>query len=78
MARAAKTLENAGFNVTTAVVEGDPRTALIDGASQWHADLIMVGSHGRTGLNRLLMGSVSDAVASHAPCSVQIVRTAKS
>jgi len=77
VARAARTLENAGFNVTTAVKEGDPRTDLIDAASEWHADLIMVGSHGRTGLSRILMGSVSDAVASHAPCSVQIVRTAK-
>lgn len=77
VARAARKLEDAGFSVTTAVVEGDPRTDLIDAASEWHADLIMVGSHGRTGLSRLLMGSVSDAVASHAPCSVQIVRTAR-
>jgi nucleotide-binding universal stress UspA family protein len=74
VARAARTLENAGFSVTTAVKEGDPRKELIDAASEWHADLIMVGSHGRTGLDRLLMGSVSEAVARHAPCSVQIVR----
>jgi len=78
VARAARTLEDAGFNVTTAVKEGDPKTDLIDAASEWHADLIMVGSHGRTGLDRLLMGSVSEAVARHAPCSVQIVRSAKS
>jgi nucleotide-binding universal stress UspA family protein len=75
---AARVLEKAGFHVTTAVREGDPRTGLIDAASDWHADLIMVGSHGRTGLDRLLMGSVSEAVAHHAPCSVQIVRSAKS
>ena len=50
IARAARTLENAGFSVTTAIKEGDPRTELIDAASEWHADLIMVGSHGRTGL----------------------------
>jgi len=46
----------------------------LDAASEWHADLIMVGSHGRTGLDRLLIGSVSEVVARHAPCSVQIVR----
>jgi nucleotide-binding universal stress UspA family protein len=77
IAHASKKLENAGFQVTTATKEGDPRTILIDAASEWHADLIMVGSHGRTGLNRLLMGSVSEAIARHAPCSVQIVRVPK-
>lgn len=78
IAHAVRMLENAGFHVTTAIREGDPRTDLIDAASEWHADLMIVGSHGRTGLDRLLMGSVSEAVARHAPCSVQIVRTAKS
>jgi len=39
-----------------------------------HADLIVLGSHGRTGMTRLFMGSVSEAVARHAGCSVQIVR----
>jgi len=74
VARASKILEDAGFHVATAIEEGDPRTKLIDAASEWHADLVMVGSHGRTGLDRLLMGSVSEAIARHAPCSVQIVR----
>jgi len=77
IARATRLLENAGFRVTTDIKEGDPRTVLIDAASEWQADLIMVGSHGRTGLDRLLMGSVSEAVARHAPCSVQIVRPPK-
>lgn len=78
LVHAARVLKKAGFHVTTTVREGDPRTGLIDAASDWQADLIMVGSHGRTGLDRLLMGSVSEAVAHHAPCSVQIVRTGKS
>jgi len=78
IARASKTLDNAGFQVTTAIEEGDPRSELIDAASEWHADLVMVGSHGRTGLDRLLLGSVSEAVARHAPCSVQIVRDTRS
>lgn len=78
IARTSKRLENAGFQVTTAIKEGDPRSELIDAASEWHADLLMVGSHGRSGLDRLLMGSVSEAVARHAPCSVQIVRDNRS
>jgi nucleotide-binding universal stress UspA family protein len=78
IARTSKTLENAGFQVTTAIKEGDPRSELIDAAKEWHADLVMVGSHGRTGLDRLRLGSVSEAVARHAPCSVQIVRDTRS
>ena len=52
---------------------GDPRTILLDEANAWQADLIVVGSHGRHGLNRLLLGSVSETVALHAHCSVEIV-----
>ena len=54
---------------------GDPRTIILDTAEDWQADLIAVGSHGRTGLDRLLMGSVSEAVAVHAHCSVEVVRS---
>lgn len=68
-------LQAAGFNVTPALVEGDPKSQIIDIANEWHADLIVVGSHGRTGLNRFLMGGVSDAVVRHAHCSVEVVRT---
>jgi nucleotide-binding universal stress UspA family protein len=50
---------------------------ILDTAAKWHADLIVIGSHGRKGLDRFLLGSVSEAVARHAPCSVQIVRVPK-
>jgi nucleotide-binding universal stress UspA family protein len=63
-----------GLSVETAVREGDPRTAIIDAADEWQADLIVVGSHGRTGLTRLVMGSVAQAVVAHAHCSVEVVR----
>src|SRR5215467_14131450 len=53
---------------------GDPRTAILDEAERWGADLIIVGTHGYNALERLWLGSVSRAVASHAKCSVQIVR----
>jgi nucleotide-binding universal stress UspA family protein len=74
IARAAETLRDAGFRVSTAIETGNPKVVLIDDAVSWHADLIVLGSHGRKGLDRFLMGSVSEAVARHAPCSVQIVR----
>ena len=63
-----------GVTVETAVREGDPRTVIVDDADEWGADLIIVGSHGRTGLKRLVLGSVAQSVAAHAHCSVEIVR----
>ena len=54
--------------------DGDPRTVIVDEAKEWSADLIVMGSHGYTGLKRLLLGSVAHSVVSHAPCSVEVVR----
>ena len=71
---AAQRLRAARLNVSTAIEEGDPKTKIIDHARKWHADLIVLGSHGRKGLDRFLLGSVSEAVARHASCSVEIVR----
>ena len=67
-------LTKAGFRNSKIILRGDARAAILDRASEWKPDLIVVGSHGLKGLNRLLMGSVSDAVVRHAPCSVQVVR----
>ncbi len=67
-------LRQAGFRCGKAVVHGDARAAILDQAKNWKADLIVVGSHGLKGLNRLLMGSVSEAIVRHAECSVQVVR----
>ncbi|HYA24784.1 MAG TPA: universal stress protein [Terriglobales bacterium] len=53
---------------------GDPRTILLDEAKSWEADLIVVGSHGKRGFDRLLLGSVSESVAMHAHCSVEVIR----
>jgi len=72
--RVAKTLSSAGFRVTTSVKTGDARSVILEDAAEWHADLIVMGSHGRRGLGRFFLGSVSEAVARHAHCSVQIVR----
>ena len=76
-ASVAETLRAAGFTVQTSVLQGHARIMVVDVAAKWHANLIMMGSHGRKGLERLLLGSVSEHVVRHAPCSVQIVRASK-
>ncbi len=60
--------------ITARVMEGNPKAVILDEAEEWSADLIVMGSHGHGVLGRFLMGSVSHAVVSHAPCSVEIVR----
>ena len=68
-------LRASGFQASGTVDYGDAKTRIIDNATKWGADLIVMGSHGWKGINRFLLGSVSEAVARHAPCSVEIVRT---
>jgi nucleotide-binding universal stress UspA family protein len=55
-------------------VQGDPADIIIDYAKSWDADLVMVGSHGRKGFEKFLLGSVAEKVAKNAQCSVEIVR----
>lgn len=71
----AERLAAAGIKAGTQVREGEPAAIVVEEASQWHADVIVLGSHGRSGANRFLLGSVSNAVARHAPCSTWIVRS---
>jgi nucleotide-binding universal stress UspA family protein len=63
--------------VESAVLEGDPADVIVDDASRWHADLVVVGTHGRGGLKRLVLGSVAEGVVRRAPCSVEVVRCAE-
>jgi nucleotide-binding universal stress UspA family protein len=63
------------LEVESRVVEGYPKKVILDEAEAWKADLIVMGSHGYRGMTRLWLGSVSQAVANHADCSVEIVRT---
>lgn len=60
--------------VTTKLMEGSPKTAILEEAELWNADLIIVGSHGYGAIDRFLLGSVSHAVSLHAKCSVEIFR----
>src|ERR1051325_200198 len=57
--RIAGQLRLAGFQATVSIPDADPRHAIIDAARDWHADLILMGSHGRRGLDRVFMGSVA-------------------
>lgn len=56
------------------VLHGFIADSILEEAKQWDADLIVVGSHGRRGFQRFLLGSVAERVASHAPCSIEIVK----
>lgn len=70
--KVAKQAEEADVDVEMAVKEGEPYQAIADLATQMAADLIVMGSHGRKGLTRLLMGSVTERVIGFAPCPVLI------
>ncbi|HET9252667.1 MAG TPA: universal stress protein [Candidatus Eisenbacteria bacterium] len=76
--RAASGLREAGRAAEGVLISGDPRSVLVEEARRWEADLVVVGSHGRSGLKRVVLGSVAAHVASHAPCSVLIVRQPQS
>jgi nucleotide-binding universal stress UspA family protein len=66
----------AGKNVAISsdVLFGSPDSRIVETAEEKHADLIIIGSHGYKSWERLLLGSVSNSVVHHAPCSVMVVR----
>ena len=73
---AAERIRAAGLHTEVLIKRGDPADSLIDGSHTWGADCIFVGAKGTRGIDRLLLGSVSSAVAARAHCSVEIVRPA--
>jgi nucleotide-binding universal stress UspA family protein len=60
--------------VVIEILFGSPESQIVETAEKMNADLIIVGSHGYNTWERLLLGSVSDSVVHHAPCSVLVVR----
>jgi nucleotide-binding universal stress UspA family protein len=64
----------AGVDATFLVWDGDAGEAIVAAADSENADVIVVGSHGRSGVSRFLIGSVSDYVVRHAHCPVMVVR----
>jgi nucleotide-binding universal stress UspA family protein len=71
------TLAGSGLQVSSEVStrEERPWRVILDEAESWGANLIVVGSHGRSGFDRVVMGSVSEAVTMHAKCSVEVIRS---
>jgi nucleotide-binding universal stress UspA family protein len=63
-----------GVQVTTQIIEGNPKDVILDEARKWGADLIVVGAGGYGGPRRMVLGSVARSVVANAPCSVQVVR----
>jgi nucleotide-binding universal stress UspA family protein len=74
-AHAEKELRAAGFETEARVLPGDPGEVLVRVAKDENVDLIVVGSHGRTGLTKFVLGSVANHVVTHAPCTVLVART---
>ena len=63
--------------LSTAVEPGGAAKVIVETAEDWHANMILMGSHGRGFWARNMIGSVSDGVVHHAPCSVMIIRKAE-
>jgi nucleotide-binding universal stress UspA family protein len=76
VADAERRLRESGFSTEGRVLTGDPRETLVQEAMATRADLLVVGSHGRTGIAKLMIGSVSSHLVTHAPCSVMVVKSA--
>lgn len=72
--RIARELCKSGFSACSEVRIGDVIQTILDRASEWHADMIMVGSHGQRSLRDFFLGNVAESVARRSCCSVAIIR----
>ncbi|HKS28686.1 MAG TPA: universal stress protein [Pyrinomonadaceae bacterium] len=72
--KATQVLKGAELEVTSAIIEGNPKHVLVEEAERWGADVIFLGSTGMGRVGRFLLGSVSAAVAARAACSVEVIR----
>lgn len=75
VSQAEKQLRDEGLKTEARVLHGDPREMIVQTARDEGVDLVVVGSHGRSGITKLLTGSVATHVVTHAPCSVLVVKT---
>lgn len=69
-----KLTERFGDRVDSEICEGYAKDKIIECAQTFHAELIVLGSHGKKGLERFLLGSISEAVLADSPCSVEVVK----
>ena len=74
MAALVKQARAAGVEATSTIIEGVPAERIVRAARARRADVIVMGTHGRTGISRLLLGSVVSRVIATAPCPVLTVR----
>jgi len=65
----------AGIRAETKLVEGGPAVEIVKAAGRWHADVVVIGSHGRTGVSRFLLGSVAEQVVTRSARPVLTVRS---
>ena len=70
-----KAAHSAGVQTELLLREGEPAQLITDISEKEHVELIVIGSHGRSELGRLLMGSVAERVIGHAPCPVLVARS---
>jgi nucleotide-binding universal stress UspA family protein len=75
--RVAGRLQAKGFTAEPIVADGEPGKVIVKEAKEWRADLIVMGSHAYGPIKRIVLGSVSQYVTAHAPCSVEIVHRKK-
>lgn len=73
-ASAAARLNDRGFKAVGVSKQGDPERAIVEYASEWGADLIVVGSCEKSRLEKFVLGSVSQSVVKHASCSVLVIK----
>lgn len=69
--------QNQSIALKEDVLEGRAKELIVDTARDWQADMIIVGSHGRSGIGQFFLGSVSMSVLSASPCSVMVVKLPK-
>jgi nucleotide-binding universal stress UspA family protein len=69
-----QTITDKTLKISSEIIQGSPAQVIVDEAESWGADLIIMGSRGLGVWNRVLLGSVSNAVVHHAKCSVEVVR----
>jgi len=77
LARYGEDLRERGLEVEEIVREGYPATVIVDEAENLETDLVVIGTHGHTGLKHLLLGSVAERVVQKAPCPVLTVKPAE-
>jgi nucleotide-binding universal stress UspA family protein len=74
VSNAEQIISGSRLKTSSTIPLGSATGIILEQAKEWAADLVVLGSHGRHGMERLLLGSVSESVAIHASCSVEVIR----